>query len=107
MCEGDIVIIAFGEYDRVCFGLGALRSNYAKELGLIKEGTYDLLWVVNFPLFEYSEEEGRYKALHHPFTRPTPETAKYLYTDPSKVLSAAYDIVINGYEAGWWFASYL
>lgn len=100
MKDGDIVVIAFGEHDPVHFGLGALRSNYAKELGLIKEGTYDLLWVVNFPLFEYSEEEGRYKALHHPFTRPTPETAKYLYSDPSKVLSAAYDIVINGYEAG-------
>ena len=67
---------------------------------MVKPNTYDLLWVVNFPLFEYSETEGRYKALHHPFTRPTPETEKYLDSDPSKVLSAAYDIVINGYEAG-------
>ena len=96
----DLILVLAGEHDKVCFALGALRSQYAHKLGLIKPNTYDLLWVVNFPLFEYSETEGRYKALHHPFTRPTPETEKYLDTDPSKVLSAAYDIVINGYEAG-------
>ena len=98
--NGDLVLVLAGEHDRVCFALGALRCQYARKLGLIKPNTYDLLWVVNFPLFEFSETEGRYKALHHPFTRPTPETEKYLDTDPSKVLSAAYDIVINGYEAG-------
>ena len=97
---GDLVLVLVGEHDRVCFALGALRCQYARKLGLIKPNTYDLLWVVNFPLFEFSESEGRFKALHHPFTRPTPETEKYLDTDPSKVLSAAYDIVINGYEAG-------
>ena len=97
---GDLVLVLAGEHDRVCFALGALRNQYARKLGLIKSNTYDLLWVVNFPLFEYSETEGRYKALHHPFTRPTPETEHYLDSDPSKVLSAAYDIVINGYEAG-------
>ena len=97
---GDLVLVLAGEHDRVCFALGALRCQYARKLGLIKPNTYDLLWVVNFPLFEFSETEGRFKALHHPFTRPTPETEKYLDTDPSKVLSAAYDIVINGYEAG-------
>ena len=97
---GDLVLVLAGEHDRVCFALGALRCQYARKLGLIKPNTYDLLWVVNFPLFEFSETEGRYKALHHPFTRPTPETEQYLDTDPSKVLSAAYDIVINGYEAG-------
>lgn len=96
----DLILVLAGEHDKVCFALGALRSQYAHKLGLVKPNTYDLLWVVNFPLFEYSETEGRYKALHHPFTRPTPETEKYLDTDPSKVLSAAYDIVINGYEAG-------
>ena len=98
--SGDLILVLAGEHDKVCFALGALRSQYAHKLGLVKPNTYDLLWVVNFPLFEYSETEGRYKALHHPFTRPTPETEKYLDTDPSKVLSAAYDIVINGYEAG-------
>ncbi len=96
----DLILVLAGEHDKVCFALGALRSQYGHKLGLVKPNTYDLLWVVNFPLFEYSETEGRYKALHHPFTRPTPETEKYLDTDPSKVLSAAYDIVINGYEAG-------
>ena len=96
----DLILVLAGEHDKVCFALGALRSQYAHQLGYVKPNTYDLLWVVNFPLFEYSETEGRYKALHHPFTRPTPETEKYLDSDPSKVLSAAYDIVINGYEAG-------
>ena len=96
----DLILVLAGEHDKVCFALGALRGQYAHKLGLIKPNTYDLLWVVNFPLFEYSESEGRYKALHHPFTRPTPETEQYLDSDPSKVLSAAYDIVINGYEAG-------
>ena len=96
----DLILVLAGEHDKVCFALGALRSQYAHKLGYVKPNTYDLLWVVNFPLFEFSETEGRYKALHHPFTRPTPETEKYLDTDPSKVLSAAYDIVINGYEAG-------
>lgn len=96
----DLVLVLAGKHDQTCFALGALRSQYARKLGLIKPNTYDLLWVVNFPLFEKDIHDGSYKALHHPFTRPTPETAKYLDSDPSKVLSAAYDIVINGYEAG-------
>lgn len=97
--DNDLVLIGAGMHDKVCFALGALRNRYANELGLIKPNTYDLLWVVNFPLFE-KKDDGSYAALHHPFTRPTPETQEYLFTDPSKVLSAAYDIVINGYEAG-------
>ncbi len=96
----DLVLVLAGKHDQTCFALGALRSQYARKLGLIKPNTYDLLWVVNFPLFEKDIHDGSYKALHHPFTRPTPETAKYLDSDPSQVLSAAYDIVINGYEAG-------
>lgn len=96
----DLILVLAGAHDHICFTLGALRSQYARELGLIKPNTYDLLWVVDFPLFEKDKSDGSYKALHHPFTRPTPETAKYLDSDPSKVLSAAYDIVINGYEAG-------
>lgn len=98
--KNDLVLVLAGKHDQTCFALGALRSQYARKLGLIKPNTYDLLWVVNFPLFEKDIHDGSYKALHHPFTRPTPETAKYLDSDPSKVLSAAYDIVINGYEAG-------
>ena len=98
--DGDIILVASGKHDRVCFGLGALRSQYGRELEYIKPNTYDLLWVVNFPLFEKNIHDGSYQALHHPFTRPTPETAHYLDSDPSKVLSAAYDLVINGYEAG-------
>ena len=97
--ENDLILFAAGKHDRVCFGLGALRSQYAHEMGLVKPNTYDLLWVVNFPLFE-KKDDGSYAALHHPFTRPTPETAHFLKEDPSKALSAAYDIVINGYEAG-------
>lgn len=98
--ENDLILVLAGKHDQVCFTLGALRCQYARELGYVKPNTYDLLWVVDFPLFEKDIHDDSYKALHHPFTRPTPETAKYLDSDPSKVLSAAYDIVINGYEAG-------
>ncbi len=96
----DIVIIAAGAYNRVCPLLGALRCKYARELGLIKPNTYDLLWVVDFPLFERDVENGAITSTHHPFTRPRDEDLKYLDSDPTKVLSIAYDIVINGYEAG-------
>jgi len=97
----DIVIIAgSNEYRDVCFGLGALRSSYANSLGLIKPNTYDLLWVVDFPLFEKSKETGGITSSHHPFTRPLESDVQYLDTDPLKVKAGAYDIVINGYEAG-------
>lgn len=98
--NNDIVIFAAGNYNRVCPLLGALRCKYARELGLIKPNTYDLLWVVDFPLFERDVESGNITSTHHPFTRPRDEDLKYLETDPTKVLSYAYDIVINGYEAG-------
>ena len=96
----DIIIIAAGKYNRVCPLLGALRLKYAKQLGLIKPNTYDLLWVVDFPLFERDVENGAITSTHHPFTRPRDEDLKYLDIDPTKILSYAYDIVINGYEAG-------
>lgn len=96
----DIIIIAAGKYNRVCPLLGALRLKYAKQLGLIKPNTYDLLWVVDFPLFERDVENGAITSTHHPFTRPRDEDLKYLDTDPTQILSYAYDIVINGYEAG-------
>ncbi len=96
----DIIIIAAGKYNRVCPLLGALRLKYAKQLGLVKPNTYDLLWVVDFPLFERDVENGAITSTHHPFTRPRDEDLKYLDTDPTQILSYAYDIVINGYEAG-------
>ena len=96
----DLIIIAAGNDNRVTPLLGALRLKYGRELGLIKEGAYDLLWVVDFPMFERDVESGAIVATHHPFTRPRDEDLKYLDEDPTKVLSYAYDIVINGYEAG-------
>ena len=99
--EGDALIIATGNILRdINFGLGAVRSSLAKELGLIKPNTYDLLWVVHFPLFEKSEETGEITPCHHPFTRPCDEDIDKLFTEPYNVYSYAYDIVINGYEAG-------
>ena len=98
--DNDILIIVAGNDNRVTPLLGALRLKYGRELGLIKEGTYDLLWVIDFPMFERDVESGAIVATHHPFTRPRDEDVKYLDTDPTKVLSYAYDIVINGYEAG-------
>lgn len=98
--DGDIVIISAGPYNRVTPLLGALRLQYGKQLDLIKPGTYDLLWVVDFPMFERDVESGAIVATHHPFTRPKDKDIKYLDSDPTKVISYAYDIVINGYEAG-------
>ncbi|HHT66777.1 MAG TPA: aspartate--tRNA ligase [Erysipelotrichaceae bacterium] len=98
--NNDIVIIAAGNDNRVTPLLGALRNQYAHQLGLIKEGTYDLLWVIDFPMFEKDVESGAISTTHHPFTRPRDEDLPYLDTDPTKVLGYAYDIVINGYEVG-------
>ena len=98
--EGDIIIIAAGNYNRVTPLLGAIRLQYGKSLGLIKPNTYDLLWVIDFPMFERDVESGEIVATHHPFTRPRDEDLKHLDGDPTKALSYAYDIVINGYEAG-------
>ena len=98
--ENDIVIISAGNDNRVTPLLGAIRLQYGKELGLIKPNTYDLLWVIDFPMFEREVETGEIVATHHPFTRPRDEDLKYLDEDPTKALSYAYDIVINGYEAG-------
>ena len=99
--NNDLVIIAASDSQHhCCFGLGAIRSFYAKKLNLIKPDTFDLLWVVHWPMFEYSEEQQRYVSAHHPFTRPCDEDLHLLDEDPSKVYAQAYDIVINGYEAG-------
>ncbi len=99
--ENDLIVFASsGDRRNIDFGLGALRTLFAKELGLIKPGTYDLLWIINFPMFDRIEGTDQYTAEHHPFTRPRDEDLPLLDTDPEKVLAYAYDIVINGYEAG-------
>ena len=99
--EGDLVLFASHASRRqIDTGLGALRTLYARKLGLIKPGTYDLLWVVDFPMFTPVEGEDRYVAEHHPFTRPRDEDLAMLDDKPEEVLAYAYDIVINGYEAG-------
>ena len=97
--ENDLVLIVADKYNIVKTSLGALRIKIAKDLNLVEDG-YKLLWVVDFPSFEYSEEDGRYYACHHPFTAPKDEDIEKLITDPGHCYSKAYDIVINGYEAG-------
>ena len=99
--NGDLVlVVADSKKNVVKASLGALRCKLGKDLGLIKEGHYELLWVTEFPSFEYSEEEGRYMACHHPFTSPLDSDVDKLLTDKGNCYSKAYDIVINGYEAG-------
>ena len=100
--NGDIFLFAGSAYRRdVDFGLGALRNQFGKEMGLIKPNTYDILWVVNFPMFDKIEgTENSYTAEHHPFTRPRDEDLPLLDKDPEQVLAYAYDIIMNGYEAG-------
>ncbi len=97
---GDLLLFVADSNKVVFDSLGALRLEIAKRLGLIEEGSFDLLWVTEFPQFEYNEEEGRYTAMHHPFTAPMDEDIEYLESDPAKVRAKAYDIVINGCEAG-------
>ena len=102
MKDDELILFASSAYRRDAdFGLGAIRTWFAKHLGLIKPNTFDLLWVVDFPMFDPVEgEPGKYVAEHHPFTRPRDEDLGYLDSDPSKVLAYAYDVVIDGYEAG-------
>jgi len=98
--NNDLVLIISGKYKVVKASLGALRCKLARDLSLIKKGDYKLLWVVDFPSFEYSEEENRYMACHHPFTSPKDSDVDKLLIDKENCYSKAYDIVINGYEAG-------
>ena len=98
--DNDLVLIVSGNYDIVKTSLGALRCKLAKDLMLIDENKYELLWVTDFPVFEYSELEDRYIACHHPFTMPRDEDVDKLLTDKKNCYAKAYDIVINGYEAG-------
>lgn len=97
---GDLLLFVADKNQVVFDSLGALRVHIAKKLGLIEKGSYDFLWVTEFPLLEYNEDEGRYQAMHHPFTAPMDEDIQYLDSDPGRVRAKAYDIVINGCEAG-------
>ncbi|MBQ4093770.1 MAG: aspartate--tRNA ligase [Oscillospiraceae bacterium] len=98
---GDVLlIVADAKADTVFDTLGSLRCEVARRFGLIDPDRFDLLWVVEFPLFEYSEEDGRYYAKHHPFTMPFDEDVDLLETAPGEMRAKAYDIVINGTEAG-------
>ena len=97
--DNDLVLIVSDKYNIVKQSLGALRIHLAKKLNLISN-SYEALWVVDFPSFEYSEEENRYVACHHPFTAPKDSDVDKLLTDKAHCYSKAYDIVINGYEAG-------
>ena len=99
--KGDLVlIVADSKYNIVKVSLGALRCKLARDLDLIKKDDFKLCWIVEFPSFEYSEEEGRYVACHHPFTSPLDSDVDKLINDKAHCYSKAYDIVINGYEAG-------
>ena len=97
---GDVLLIVADKNPVVFAALGALRKHLAEKLELLDKTKFDLLWVTDFPLFEYSEEEQRYVSVHHPFTHPAEEDIPLLETHPEQVRSIAYDIVINGYEAG-------
>ena len=98
--DNDLLLIICGDYSTVKTSLGALRCKLARDLDLIDKNDYKLLWVVDFPSFEWSEEEGRFMASHHPFTMTKDEDVDKLLTDKANCYSKAYDIVINGYEAG-------
>ena len=98
--ENDLVLIVGGPYTITKHAIGALRCKLAKDLNLIKKGDYAFTWIIDFPSFEYSEEEQRYVACHHPFTAPKDEDIDKLLTDKGNCYSKAYDLVINGYEIG-------
>ena len=98
--NGDLVLIVMGSKKIVKTSLGALRIKIARDENLIDNSSYKVLWVTDFPSFEWSEEEGRFLSLHHPFTMPKDSDVDKLLTDKENCYSKAYDVVINGYEAG-------
>lgn len=97
---GDLLLFVADKKNVVADSLGALRLKLGKELNLIDQSLFNFLWVTDWPMFEYSEEDGRFKAAHHPFTMPFREDLPFLETEPEKVRAQAYDIVLNGYELG-------
>lgn len=98
--NNDLVLFVADTLEVANNTLGALRTRIAKELDMIDNSKFNFLWVVDWPMFEWSEEEGRYMSAHHPFTLPTEESAHELEGDLAKVRAVAYDIVLNGYELG-------
>ena len=98
--NNDLVLFVADNLEVANNTLGALRVRIAKELDMIDQSQFNFLWIVDWPMFEWSEEEGRYMSAHHPFTLPTEESAHELEGDLSKVRAVAYDIVLNGYELG-------
>lgn len=97
---GDLLLFAADKNSVVFDVLGALRVELAKRMEIIPEGMFEFVWVTEFPLLEYSEEENRYQAMHHPFTMPMEEDLDLLESDPGAVRAKAYDIVLNGCEIG-------
>ena len=98
--NGDLLLFAADKTSIVWNVLGALRIELGKQMGLIDESKFNFLWVVEFPLLEWSDEEARFKAMHHPFTMPMEEDWQYIDSDPGRVRAKAYDIVLNGVELG-------
>jgi aspartyl-tRNA synthetase len=96
--SGDLVLIVTGPWQKVLTILGSLRLEMANRLGLVPQNKWNLLWVTDFPLLEFSEEDKRFVAVHHPFTAPKPEDIAFLDTDPLKARARAYDLVLNGSE---------
>lgn len=97
---GDLLLVVADKPLVVAQALGELRLEMGRRRGLINENEYKFLWVVDFPMFEYDEENKRWKAMHHPFTAPRDEDVQYLTTDPGRVKAKAYDMVLNGVEIG-------
>ncbi|HOS48538.1 MAG TPA: aspartate--tRNA ligase [Bacteroidia bacterium] len=97
---GDLILILAGGADKTRKAMNELRLEMGTRLGLRDKNTFSCLWVIDFPLFEYNEEAGRYFAMHHPFTSPLPEDLSLLESDPGAVRANAYDMVINGVEVG-------
>lgn len=98
--EADLILMTADQFEKAANALGAVRLALRDQLKLVDSSQFSYLWVVDFPMFEYDEENQRYVAKHHPFTRPKEEHLHLLDSDPTKVLSNAYDIVLNGYEIG-------
>ncbi len=98
--EGDCLMLVADRPEKAAEVIGRLRLKLAADLGLVPKDRYEFLWVVDFPLFGYNPEEKRFEAVHHPFTSPHPEDLELLETDPGKVRSRAYDLVLNGTELG-------